>query len=382
MKKIFAPLVLLLMVLTGTIRCRSGVCTGLEEYTLPLYTPEYASGFAILGAEGRQSTLLKISNPWQGAKGVDTYLLIARNGESVPENFPGQVLRGNAQRIVCMSSSHIAMLDAIGAVETVVGVSGSQFVTHPYIAAHRDRIGDVGYDGNINFELLLSLEPDIVLLYGVNGISTMETKLRELGIPFAYIGEYVEEIPLGKTEWMIALAELVGERDKGIAAFTPIPIRYQQLSQRALAARSARPKVMINTPYADSWFMPSTSSYIARLIEDAGGDYLYRNNTDNASKAIDLEEAALLISEADIWIHVEGCTSLAALKQRFPKFADMDCVRQGKIYNCDKRRVPGGGNDYWESGVIHPDQVLGDLVKIFHPELMEDWEFIYYRKLE
>lgn len=54
------------------------------------------------------------------------------------------------------------------------------------------------------------------------------------------------------------------------------------------------PSVMLNIPYGDSWFMPSTGSYAVRLIADAGGDYIYRKNTGNASTPIDLEEAYLL----------------------------------------------------------------------------------------
>ena len=55
---------------------------------------------------------------------------------------------------------------------------------------------------------------------------------------------------------------------------------------------------MLNVPYGDSWFMPSTQSYVARLITDAGGRYIYQKNTGNASIPIDLEEAYLLASDA------------------------------------------------------------------------------------
>ena len=90
------------------------------------------------------------------------------------------------------------MLDAVGASPRIVGVSGRESIANGYVAAHPDRVGDVGYDGNVNYERLLSLRPDLVLLFGVNGASPMEPKLRELGIPFCYIGEYLEESPLGK----------------------------------------------------------------------------------------------------------------------------------------------------------------------------------------
>ena len=371
------------MILCAILGCTYS-CTSsgnIDDYNMGVYTPTYATGFHIVGAEGKQSTIIRVTNPWQSADEVETMLFIARGGEKAPNGFRGQVLQGDAKRVVCMSSSHIAMLDAIGAIESVVGVSGKNFITNPYVVAHQCTIADVGYDGNMNFELLVAQQPDIVLLYGVTGACTMESKLNELDIPYIYVGEYVEEDPLGKAEWLIALAEIVGLRKQGLTYFAELPQRYEQLKSMVAAAQTPAPKVMLNTPYADSWFMPSTTSYIARLIADAGGDYIYQQNTSNHSLPIDLEQAALLTTQADIWLHVENINSLDDLSRQLPKFSQMPCVQRGEVYNCDKRRVTGGGNDYWESGVVHPDVILRDLIKIFHPELVSE-EFVYYRKIE
>ena len=379
MKKRLTHTFILCAILWCTCSCTSS--GNIEDYNMAVYTPTYAIGFRIVGAEGKQSTIIRVTNPWQSANNVETMLFIARGGEKAPNGFRGQVLQGDAKRVVCMSSSHIAMLDAIGAVESVVGVSGKNFITNPYVVAHQRTIADVGYDGNMNFELLVAQQPDIVLLYGVTGACTMESKLDELGIPYIYIGEYVEEDPLGKAEWLIALAEIVGLRQQGLTYFSELPQRYEQLKSMAASAHTPAPKVMLNTPYADSWFMPSTTSYVARLIADAGGDYIYQQNTYNHSLPIDLEQAALLTTQADIWLHVENINSLDDLRRQLPKFAQMPCVQRGEVYNCDKRRVAGGGNDYWESGVVHPDVILRDLIKIFHPKLVSE-EFVYYRKIE
>ena len=379
MKQRLTHTLILCAILWCTCSCTSS--GNIDDYNMAVYTPTYATGFRIVGAEGKQSTIIRVTNPWQSADEVETMLFIARGGEKAPNGFRGQVLQGDAKRVVCMSSSHIAMLDAIGAVESVVGVSGKNFITNPYVVAHQRTIADVGYDGNMNFELLVAQQPDIVLLYGVTGACTMESKLDELDIPYIYVGEYVEEDPLGKAEWLIALAEIVGLRQQGLTYFSELPQRYEQLKSMAAAAQTPTPKVMLNTPYADSWFMPSTTSYIARLIADAGGDYIYQQNTSNHSLPIDLEQAALLTTQADIWLHVENVNSLDDLRRQLPKFAQMPCVQRGEVYNCDKRRVAGGGNDHWESGVVHPDVILRDLIKIFHPELVSE-EFVYYRKIE
>ena len=361
-------------------------CCGVRQQTAgfdsTLYAPEYAGGFEIMGAGGRQSVLLRVHNPWQGAEDVESELLILRNGESAPEGFGGQVLVGEPSRIVCISSTHIALLDAAGAVEKIVGVSCIDYVSNQYVAANRHRIGDVGYEGNINYELLLALEPDLVMLYGLNGASSMEGKLRELGVPFVYVGDYLEESPLGKAEWIVAVGEIVGRREVAESVYREIPRRYNELKARVAGAGVEAPAVMVNTPYGDSWFMSPVTSFVAQTIADAGGRYIYDKNTTTRSLPIDLEEAALLVSKADFWINTGAVGSLDALKRGLPKFADAECVRRGNVWNCDARTNAAGGNDFWESGIVHPDIILRDLVTIFHPELVPDPETVYYRRLQ
>ena len=353
----------------------------LNDFNQPVYIPEYATGFDIKGADGKESVLITVTNPWQGADGVTTWLFIARNGEDIPEGYNGQVLEGEAKHIVAMSSTHIAMLDAIGEAGRITGVSGLDYISNPDIQARRDSVGDVGYEGNINYELLLALDPDLVLLYGVNGASSMENKLKELGIPFMYVGDYLEESPLGKAEWMVALSEVVDKREKGKKTFATIPAQYNALKKKVAENAKNSPTVMLNIPYGDSWFMPSTESYAIRLISDAGGNYIYKKNTGNASKPIDLEEAYLLASDADMWLNVGLLNTLDELKASCPKFVDTRCFKTGNVYNNNARVNSSGGNDYFESAVVHPELVLRDLVKIFHPELVEE-DFVYYKKLK
>ena len=376
--KSFLSLCLLIVLLAA---CNGKKTASISDFSNQLYTPEYASGFSIKGADGYESSIITVTNPWQGADSITTQLFIARGGESAPEGFTGQVLEGDASRIVAMSSTHIAMLDAVGEAGRVVGVSGIDYISNPVIAANRDSIGDVGYEGNINYELLISLDPDLVLLYGVNGASSMEGKLNELGIPFMYVGDYLEESPLGKAEWMVALSEVVGKRTEGEQVFGGIPVRYNDLKKRVADTVLDAPSVMLNTPYGDSWFMPSTESYVARLVKDAGGDYIYKKNTGNASLPIDLEEAYKLTSEADMWLNVGMANSLDELRTSCPKFSDTRCFRNGSVWNNNLKTNVAGGNDYYESAVVNPDILLRDLVKIFHPELVEE-DFVYYKQLK
>lgn len=363
-------------------------CGGKNTYTdnrhLISYDPEYAKGYTIAEtAEG--STVINVVNPWQGAEKVSSGLLITRNGQKAPEKFTGSVLADSAKRIVAMSSTHVAILEALGCADRIVGVSGIDYISSPYIQSHREQIKDVGYEGNVDYELLISLRPDIVLIYGVNSASPMEKKLKELKIPFMYVGDYLEDSPIGKAEWMVPLAEITGNRDKGIEYFNRSKEAYNELasaigdSLKSGAISTSR--VMINTPYGDVWYIPSGESYMSRLVADAGGELPLSGNKSTASATIDMEKAYSLAADCDVWINVENAASANALKRNLPRFASVPAVKSGRVYANNLRSTPGGGNDFYESGIVNPHLILRDLVNIIHPSLLGDSVLHYYRKL-
>ena len=383
--KIFDRIVAVLCALVF-VACAGEPARSLEEFATVVYEPSYATGFDISGAEGAASTLITVRNPWQGAEGVEKRLFIAREGERAPEGFEGQVIEGSAERVVCMSSTYVAMIDAIGCTERVVGVSGIDFIYNPRVreAASEGRVHDVGHDSNINFELLLTLRPDVVLIYGVageNGVAN--AKLDELNIPYLYLGDYVEESPLAKAEWTVVVSEILGVRERGEELFAGIENRYLELRKRVEESASERPTVMFNTPYRDTWYMPSSRSYAVRIVEDAGGRYVYDGNHGTASQPIDLELAYVLTREADYWINVGQYATLEDLRRDNPRFVGAKAVREGRVYSSDRRATAKGGSDFWESAVVNPDVVLRDLVAILHPELnLVSEELTYYKRIE
>lgn len=382
--KRFSTLISALCVLLATACGGSGVRSA-DDFTIEIYTPAYASGFAIRGTDDDASTLITVRNPWQGAGDVEQHLLVLRDGAEAPAGFEGQIVKAPVRHVVCMSSSHVAMFDAIGEVRRVSGVSGIDYISNAHVNEHRycGEVRDVGYDTNLDFELLAAMRPDLVLLYGVTGENTVVTgKLRELGIPYIYVGDYMEESPLGKAEWLMVPAELCNVRDKGAETFRGIADRYNALKAATAAAATARPKVMLNTPYRDTWFMPSSRSFMVRLIEDAGGEYIYTKNDSDTSVAIDMEEAYLLANAADVWLNVGPCNTLAELTAQNPKFAEVPAVRDRMVFNNNRRQTPAGGSDFWESGVVRPDLVLRDLNAILRPETAGTAELHYYKRLE
>ena len=380
-KRVFVALCALLFA-----ACAGEPARSLEEFSTSVYKPRYATGFDISSAESTASTLITVRNPWQGAEGVEKHLFISREGERAPEGFAGQVIEGAAERVVCMSSTYVAMIDALDCTERVVGVSGIDYIYNTRVreAAAEGRVRDVGHDSDINFELLMTLRPDVVLLYGVageNGVTN--SKLDELKIPYLYLGDYVEESPLAKAEWLVVMAEILGVRERGEKLFAGIAERYTSLRERVAQSATERPTVMFNTPYRDTWYMPSSRSYAVQIVEDAGGRYIYEGNHGTSSQPIDLEQAYILTREADYWINVGQYTSIEELQRAYPRFADAKAVREGRVYSSDRRTTAKGGSDFWESAAINPDVVLSDLVAVLHPELnIVGDSLTYYKRIE
>ena len=373
MKNIFTYILSLILLASCT---QGGAPFDHALFSEVIYSPTHAAGFEIRGCEEGNSTLIVVKNPWQGADDVEQMLLIDRDGEYDTSGADVQRINHNAKRIICMSSSYVAMLSTIGKQEAIVGVSGINFISDEYVTSQKELIGDVGYDNNINYEMVLALNPDLVLLYGVTGASAMESKLRELGIPYLYLGEYVESSPLGKAEWMVAVGEITGARDKAEELFNTISERYTNLATEVSLAGNERKRVMLNTPYRDSWFIPSEQNYIARIIRDAGGQPFTIAGEGNSSQPIDIEQAYIWASQADVWLNVGACNTMEELTRQNPKFADVKAVREKRVYNNNGRQTEQGGSDFWESGVVRPDVILQDLVTI----LQGGGEELYYYK--
>lgn len=341
----------------------------------PLYESRYAERFELLTDD--KGPVLRVMNPWQGADSVTyDYRLVA---DSAAVLQPGEI-RWPVRSAVCMSSTHVAFLDAVGAVGAVKGVSGLDFITNP--AVHAAGVRDVGYDNNLNYEMIVALKPDVVFIYGVTGESAAVGKLRQLGIPVVYISDYLENDPLGRAEWIVPFGLLTGHMDDAVAQFMHTENEYNTLGEMVASHVGNRPKVMLNSPYRDVWYLPGDRSYMVRLLTDAGGDYLGKGDDSDKSRPVSAEKALILMSDADYWLGPGMVQDMAQLKADNRRFATLPVVRKGNVYNNNARTTPMGGSDFWESGAVRPDIVLADMVRILHPDLLPEHELYYFRKLE
>lgn len=353
-------IMLYVITLCACVGCAAHGGVDNSRFSEVCYKPKHALGFVIM-QDANHNKLLRVLRPWQG-ESVEEQTLAIFATEEAAQGYRGEHIVGCAENIVCMSSSHVAMLAELSKGDVIAGVSGKQYIMNEAVRGNTN-IFDVGYDNNLDFEAMLVGDVDLVVLYGIESESRAVTqKLRDMQIPYIYFGDYCEQSPLGKAEWIVAMAEVVGCREHAEELFAGIEERYEAVRQ-SVKHTDNRPKVMFNLPYQDVWYMPSNSSYMVRLVEDAGGEYIYDNES-NSSVGISLEEAVELVSKADIWLNPGQCTTLDELRASAPIFGDMDVVRRGDVYNNNRRRGEGGGSDFWESAIVRPDVVLSDMLRI------------------
>ncbi len=343
---------------------------------------KYAHGFEIVKNENH--TKLSVFNPWEKAENISVDYYLIKKGTALPDSLTKEkVIRTPVERVICLSTTHIAFLEALNETGTIAGISGSQYVSNPDVRKRikNREVADVGYGQNLNYEEIVNRQPDLVMVYGVGSEVTSYTqKLEELGIPVILIAEYLEENPLGKTEWIKFIGALFEKDEKAATYFSEVENNYLELKKKA-AGKPDKPKVLVGSPYEETWWVPGGNSYMANLISDAGGDYLGKENGTNESYAISFENALAWGGRANVWINMGNLSSRKEIRAANERFARLKVFKEGIIYNNTKRLSSHGGNDFWESGTVHPDWILRDLIHIFYPGLI-DAEMIYYEAVK
>lgn len=370
---------ILLFVLILLVSCKQA-----SKHLPPKITSNrYAHGFEV-----RQTNTIKkiiVYNPWEQASNISFDYYLVEKGATPPDSVdPKKIIYTPVKNVVCLSTSHVALLDVLGETENITGISGSYYISNPRIREKikNGEVIDVGYDQGFNYELLLQRKPELILVYGIGSeVSTQVRKMEDLGLKVFFVAEYLEASPLGKAEWVKCLAPLFGKEQQAEAFFSEIEKNYLELTKLAEGA-AQKPNVMVGLPFRDSWWVPGGKSYLANLIADAGGNYVGKDNPSHESYVISFENALGISASADIWINlgmVNSRQEVLASDERIGKF---DIFNKGEIYNNNNRVSPEGGNDFWESGTVYPDKILADLIHIFHPELRDDTlGLVYYKEI-
>ncbi|HWR74289.1 MAG TPA: ABC transporter substrate-binding protein [Bacteroidales bacterium] len=329
---------------------------------------------------------LTVFDPWQNSSGNELVYYLAPHNVPLPDSISEtQVVRVPVKRMVCMSTTHIAMLSALDEGGIIVGVSGTGLVYDSLIRAvvASGRIPDVGYESNLDKELIVSLRPDLLMAYGV-GVSSAEylRKLSEMGVKVMYNADYLEEHPLARCEWIKVFGILTGREEKADSLFREVSAAYSSLADMVRSAVKDKPDVLLGAPWEDVWYISPANSYTGRLISDAGGRYLFDDLTEPNSVPYSVEAVFRRATEAAFWFNPGTAESLNDIAVSDQRMTRLPVFASGSVWNNRNRMTPSGGNDYWEGAVVHPDLLLRDIVSILHPELLPDYKQLYFKRLE
>ena len=330
-------------------------------------------------------TEIKIINPWQGSSGVNQIFYLVKRGTkmaTLPDS--SSVIFVPVRKIICTSTTHIAMIEALGEINSVVGVSGTNLIYSPEVIKNVNKglVGDIGYDANLNKELIIKLSPDLIMIYGIGSESTGYVgKVKELGIKVIMNADYLETDPLSRTEWIKLFGALYCKENLADSIFESEVEKYIKLKKYIEQNISVRPKVLLGLPFKDTWYVSSGNSFISKLISDAGGDYLWRDTESSISMPYGIENVYLRGLTADYWLNVGSISSRNEISAVDQRLNDLPCFKNDNLFNNNKRVTSNGGNDYWESGSLYPHLLLKDIATILHPEVFEDHELVYYKKI-
>lgn len=322
--------------------------------------------------------------PYAGAENPFQYVLV-QCGTPTPEGFDdAQIIETPIQNIVALSTVYLPHLITLGVEDSLLAVDEFDYVNSPEIRTKINAgvIDEIGGGGTVNIELALDLEPDVVLTYA-SGSAEYDAHpiLLDAGIPVVVTSEYLDTSALAQAEWIKLTAMLYNREAEATEFFDGLVERYTSLVELA-ATVEEKPTVMVNTPFSGTWYVAGGDSYLGNLLADAGADYLWADDASAQTIPLGFEEVLDKAKDADFWVNVLFWDSLEtgiAEDERFVEFAPFE---NGNVWAVNKAVNEFGGNDYFEAGVTNPDLILADLIAIFHPELLPDHEFRFYRRLE
>jgi len=375
----------LLVIIITLFNCKNEpknqIVEALNGKELPL---KYAKGFSV--TDFGTYKILEIKNPWPKAEKVFKYIIISKE-HAAKTTFQKGIYDGlviyPVQKIVVTSTTHIPALELLNAEETLVGFPGIDYISSEK-TRHRIENGwvrELGKNEGINTEVLLELKPDVVIGFGIDGNNKTFETIKKAGIPAIFNGDWVEESPLAKAEWIKFFGVLFNKDKEADAIFNSIEQNYLEAKNLAKNTKN-RPTVLSGAMHNDVWYLPNGTSTEAQLLKDANTNYLWSDSKGTGSLSLNFETVFLKAKNADIWISPSNYGSKEALKNGNAHHAQFKAFQNNNIYSSIYTAGTSGGILYFELGTSRPDIVLKDLIKICHPELLKNYDLYFFKPLE
>lgn len=337
--------------------------------------PEYSRSFKIEYFDNYK--LLEIINPWDSTSIIMRYYLIMNDNEMNQDfNKPGINIKVPVKNMACLSATHISMASKLEVLESIVGISETTYIRNKKIREkiNKGKISDIGTELQLNYEKLIELDPDILMISPYK--DSKFSKLTELGISLGFEASYLENSPLARAEWIKFMSYFFNKENLADSIFNSLSERYLSLT-KLVESSTNPPKILSGKKYGQIWFVPGGNSYMGSFYKDAGGDYLWSDNSDTGSLALDFETVYNKAHSANFWCFKTGLNSEYSLKnliEEYANYADFDAFKNKKIIVCNTLTT-----DYYEEGFLEPDVALADMISIFYPDMLPGHKAKYYK---
>ena len=339
------------------------------------YRVQYAAGFTVRCCDGYK--ILEVRDPQEETGWPTRYALVPRG--SAPE-IPAdcEKIEVPVRNIICMTTLQLSNFIALDRLDAVRGVTSTRHL-HNREMQQRLRDGEtqrIGIEGNFDNEVILNIHPELILIspFKRGGYEA----LREAGTPLLPHFGYKETSPLGQAEWVRCIGLLTGDEARADSLFQAIAERYEAVC--ALTAQvEKRPTVFSGELRGGNWYAVGGRSYLAQLFRDAGADYFLRDDKRSGGVTLDFEQVYVAAAQADYWRILnsfDGTFTYEALRDEDSRYADFRAWKTHGVIYCNQRQTP-----FYEASPMQPDAVLADFIKVFHPELVEEYRPVFYQLL-
>ena len=350
-----------------------------QKIPVPL---DFATGFKLYQGEGFWE--IEVSKGYTGSSETYRYLVLD-SGVNLNSSGYDAVVQLPIDAVVLTSTTQVPHLDALDQTDVLMGFPQTDLISSPRARARiaAGKVKELGAGPSANPELVLELQPDWIM------ISTLGEDLRYLevfkqaGIPALINGEYVEQNPLGRAEWIKFTGLLLGKYKEALAQFEQIKKDYNEATSLASSIpEKDKPRVLSGVMYQDIWYAPGGDSWAAQLLEKAGGSYVFGKEGASGSLQLNYEVVLDQGTTAPVWVGAADFASLEEMGKIEPRYQAFAAWKAGEVYTYTAKKGETGGLEFFELGYLRPDLILKDLIKILHPELLPSYEPYFYQKLK
>jgi len=341
---------------------------------------KHAKGLTILTKENY--SIVEVSSPWPNSKKKYYYILKKKNAVIPKEYKNFTQIQVPIKTIVLTSTTHIPSLEMLGEENKLIGFPNLNYISSEKVRNLIDagKIKELGSNQSLNTEVILDLQPDVIMGYGLDNKNPTLENLEKNGLKVILNGDWNEQSPLGKAEWIKLFGVLFGKEKQANEIFNSIEKSYNE-TLKLVEKTKVKPTVLSGSLYEDKWYLPQGESWGAKFITNANGNYLWAKTKGTGSLSLSFEKVYSLAKNADIWF-MDQYTSLEEIKNANPHYSQFKAFKTKNIYSFSKKKGKTGGVIYYELAPNRPDLVLKDLVKIFHPELLPNYELYFFEKLK